>query len=109
MLTKTQRKRLAVEARKLAMECLTNGPMLVNDWCGCAIGLSLKRAGLLPRRWSDRQRLGLEMETLLDPSASMFNAILSGATCERVYYGNPTAVVIPLLAWADELEAADEC
>src|SRR5205807_2060325 len=94
-------------ARRLAMECLTNGPKLANRWCGCAIGLSLKRAGLLPRRWDSQRDIGIAMERMLDPGADMFGQrILSEATIQRTFHDNPTAVVIPLLAWADELEAS---
>jgi len=105
-MTPRQRKRLAEEMRKLAMECLTNGPALHNDWCGCAIGLPLKRAGLQPKRWVAQQKLGMALERMLDPEAGVGHAILSEATCQRIYYDNPTAVVVPLLALADALEDA---
>lgn len=104
-LTPTQKKRLAREARKLAMECVNNGPEMDNIWCGCAIGLSLKRAKLWPGGPGNSSE-GCDRASHLDTAFSRCSDgfILSGATRERIYRDNPTAVVIPLLAWADELE-----
>jgi hypothetical protein len=111
-LTSAQRRRLAKEARKLAMECLTNGPEMSDHWCGCAIGTSLKRAGLW--RGGDATWRSIELARSLELGFSELEGIdvempgtrgiLSLATRAR-RRDNPTAVVIPLLAWADELEA----
>lgn len=103
-LNKKQKKRLAKEMRGLAMECIDNGPEMKDDWCGCAVGISMKRAGVSTGgMWRD---CGLAEDIdLLMPDGS-WPGVVTNATRERIYRANPTAVVFPLLALADALEAS---
>jgi hypothetical protein len=68
MLTTKQKRALAREARKMAMECVENGPKMIDSWCGCAIGIALSRAGLLPNDGMEQHFLGCEIEKLVDPT-----------------------------------------
>lgn len=109
MLTKAQRKRLAHEARKLASEIIDGrAPHLNPDsYCGCAIGTLVKRG--LPSRWSN-------VSTHNDPFYLLAVAIDMhlpapwmeglGIVSRDLQEHGPEALPFPLLALADELEAA---
>lgn len=109
-LTTTERKRLAKEMRGLAMECLTNGPQMIDQWCGCAIGISMHRAGLWSNdycystEYEEAEELAQEIDDLMNTTGANADGVVSEAVRERIWRGNPTAVVFPLLALADEVE-----
>lgn len=100
-MTRAQRGRLAREARRLAMECVEGTAPEMNDfWCGCAIGIVVKRAGLTPDGW-----FAAKLDAMVsNPTDHPAYGIVSQATRERIFRHNPTAVVFPLLALADALE-----
>lgn len=111
-LSREERKLLADEARKLAMECVEGGPKLVDQWCGCAISLCLKRAGL----WEGAARgedLARSLESEFSPQArpgwvgTLGTLSVAVRMRAREEDPEPTAVVFPLLAWADELSPSE--
>lgn len=95
MLTDAQKKRLAREARKLADKFAVGlGPRLDNfTWCGCGIGCVMKAAGIRPEY----------------PRAMYLDDLVQRNWMTEATYqaedGNPSAMVFPLLALADALEA----
>lgn len=115
MLTMPERKRLAREARKLATECAegTAPAFDPTSYCGCAIGEILARTGSRPSPESETVNkawhLAVEIDGMLpDEQAIGGMGLVSNALIDYGDYDGVSmhsAVVFPLLALADALEA----
>lgn len=107
-LTKRDKRKLAKAARELAGEYAEGrGPELnPGSWCGCAAGQVFIRAGV------SNEASRTEWSTPAEVLDYRFGSILTDATnrqtADGAWSGHPPvpgAVVFPLLALADELEA----
>lgn len=123
MLTTAQKKRLAREAEKLAMECVegTSPAFTPDSYCGCAIGTLIKRA--LPALWREDYRGSdpfYQLAVEIDRHFQEDHGTLGMVSRSIQYSHNPEllaellpdaratvmrdSAVFPLLALADALE-----